>query len=166
VPFAGRYELYTDEAWVTARFELSVEGPGFVRTVRLERASGRWRVTGTEQGDLDAALRAAGHAPAGIPGAEDPDALHDAADVDLAGSPLTNTMPIRRLKMLDDLPGSTHPITAAWVLLPGLEVVTSEQSYTVLGDGAIRFTSGTFSAELTVDPDGYVNHYPGLAERA
>src|SRR5262245_12429135 len=61
VPIACRYELYTDDTWATARCEVTVEGSGFLRTVRLERAAGRWRVTATEQGNLDAALRAAGH---------------------------------------------------------------------------------------------------------
>jgi uncharacterized protein len=162
VPFQCHYELYTDDAWVTARFEVTVEGGGFRRVVRLERAASRWRVTASEQGDLDATLVAAGHPRAALPGAEDPDRLRSALDVDLGYSPLTNTLPLRRLALS---PGTSQPVDVAWVLLPGLEVVPSTQTYTSLGPDRVRFTSGTFTTEIAIDADGYVTHYPGLAER-
>jgi hypothetical protein len=172
VPFALRYELYTDDQWVTARFEATAEGAGFVRSVRLERAAGRWRVTATEQGDLDAALMAAGHPRAGMPGAEDPGRLHAALDVDLGFSPLTNTLPVRRLGLLgsadttaDDQPAQEHTVAVAWVLVPSLEVVASEQTYRALGGERVRFRSGSFAADLTLDASGYVLAYPGLAVR-
>ncbi len=165
VPFVCRYELYTDDTWATARFEASVEGAGFARTVRLERAAHRWRATASEQGDLDAALVAAGRARVGMPGADDADRLAAALDVDVANSALTNTLPVRRLGLLDDAPGTTHQVDTAWVLLPGLEVVPSRQTYTWMGDHRVRFTSGTFTADLTFDANGYVTHYPGLAAR-
>jgi uncharacterized protein len=162
VPFACHYELYTDDAWVTARFEATVEGAGFRRVVRLERAASRWRVTASEQGNLDATLVAAGHPRAGLPGAEDPGRLRAALDVDLGYSPLTNTLPVRRLGLS---PGASQPVDVAWVLLPSLEVVPSTQTYTSLGPDRVRFTSGSFTAEIALDADGYVTHYPGLAER-
>src|SRR5688500_5268155 len=68
VPYACRYELFTDDAWVTARFEATCEGAGWLRTLRIERAAGRWRVTTGEQGDLDAAVRAAGRPSQPFPG--------------------------------------------------------------------------------------------------
>jgi hypothetical protein len=160
VPYACRYELHTDEGWATVRFEVTAEGAGWLRTVRMERAAGRWRVTTAEQGDLDAALRAAGvRASAPQPGIEDPDSLADASDVDLAGSPLTNTLPLRRLGRRD------VTITAAWVLLPSLAVVAAEQSYTVVSPTTVRYTSGSFSADLDLDEHQFVVRYPGLAVR-
>jgi uncharacterized protein len=164
VPYAGRYELYTDETWTTARCEVTVEGAGFARSVRLERAAGRWRVTATEQGNLGAALHAAGRPPTDQPGCEEPESLDAALDVDLSYSPLTNTLPIRRLRMLDGDAGASHTIHVAWILLPSLEVVDSSQTYEVIGDRRIRFVSGTFSTELDVDEHGYVRHYPELAD--
>jgi len=163
VPFVCQYELYTDDAWVTARFDATVEGAGFRRVVRLERAASRWRVTASEQGDLDAALEAAGRPRAGAPGAEDPDRLRSALDVDLGYSPLTNTLPLRRLAPLT--PDVNHPVEVAWVLLPGLEVVPNTQTYASLGPDRVRFTSGSFTADIMIDAEGYVTHYPGLAER-
>ena len=47
---------------------------------------------------------------------------------------------------------------------PSLAVVPLEQTYTALGDGRVRYVSGSFTAELTVDADGFVTHYPGLAD--
>ncbi len=164
VPYTCRYDIVTDDSWATTRCEVTVEGAGFLRSVRLERAAGRWRVTATEQGNLDAVLLAAGHARADLPGCEEPGLLQPAFDVDLGGSPLTNTLPIRRLGMLD-APDVAHKVEVAWILVPSLEVVPATQGYRALGDGLVRFTSGTFVAELQVDERGYVFRYPGLADR-
>jgi hypothetical protein len=57
-------------------------------------------------------------------------------------------------------------ITAAWVLLPSLAVVASEQSYTVLGDNRVRYASGSFRADLDLDEHQFVVRYPGLAQRS
>jgi hypothetical protein len=165
IAFTARYELRTDPSWVTARLDVQTEGGGWARSARLELAAGRWRITATEQGDLDAALAAAGHARAGLPGIEDPDQLYGAFDVDLGGSPLTNSLPIRRLELLKAETGVAHRLTVAWVLIPSLEVVQADQIYTPLGDHRIRYASETFSADLTIDDEGFVNEYPGLALR-
>jgi hypothetical protein len=164
IAYTCRYELQTDQSWVTTRVEVATEGAGWARTLRLELAAGRWRATTSEQGNLDAALTAAGHARAGLPGTEDADLLYGAFDVDLTGSPLTNTLPIRRLDLLKADAGVSHRLNVAWVILPSLEVVQADQIYTALGDGQVRFASETFSADLTVDDDGFVLRYPGLAE--
>jgi hypothetical protein len=165
IAYTCRYELQTDESWATARLDISCEGAGWLRTVRLELAAGRWRATTAEQGDLDAALAAAGHAGAGLPGTEDPDLLFGAFDVDLTGSPLTNTLPIRRLGLLAAEPGVAHRLSVAWVLVPSLEVVQADQIYTALGGGTVRFATETFSADISVDAEGFVTLYPGLARR-
>jgi hypothetical protein len=166
VAYTCRYELQTDPSWVTSWLEVNAEGAGWARGLRLELAAKRWRATTSEQGNLDAALTAAGHARAGLPGTEDPDLLYGTFDVDLTGSPLTNVLPIRRLGLLKAGPGVAHRISVAWVLLPSLEVVQADQIYTALGDGRVRFASETFSADLVIDDDGFVRDYPGLARRA
>jgi hypothetical protein len=164
VAYTCRYELQTDPGWVTSRFDVSTEGAGWARNLRLELAAGRWRATTSEQGNLDAVLAAKGHASAGLPGTEDPDLLYGAFDVDLTGSPLTNTLPIRRLNLLKAEAGVAHRISVAWVLLPSLEVVQADQIYTPLGEGLVRFATETFSADLVLDDDGFVADYPGLAK--
>ncbi|MFF5176727.1 putative glycolipid-binding domain-containing protein [Micromonospora sp. NPDC000316] len=165
VPFTARYQVTTAPDWSASRVEVEAEGSGWQRRVTLERAADRWRVTTAEQGDLDAALVAAGHPRAGLPGTDDPGRLADAVDVDLSGSPLFNALPVRRLGLAGTPADLSRRITVAWVLLPGLEVVPAEQIYTGLGPGRVRFASGTFTADIDVDADGYVVRYPGLAER-
>jgi uncharacterized protein len=151
VPYTCRYELSTDESWATTRFTATVEGAGWLRTVRMERAAGRWRVTTAEQGQLDA------HEP----GIEDPDRLADVLDIDLGGSPLTNTLPLKRLRLT-----GTATVAAAWVLPPSLAVVRAEQTYTVLSKNRVRCASDSFEADIELDEHGYVRDYPGLATRA
>lgn len=165
VPYTCTYELLADASWSCHRLTVSVEGAGWLRSVKLERPDGRWHVTSGEQGNLDAALVTAGHPRSGLPGTEDPDRLAGALDVDLAYCPLVNTLPIRRLGLLSAPPGTAHTITAAWVLVPELVVMPTRQTYTLVEPGTVRFASGDFTADLSVDSDGYVTHYPGLASQ-
>src|SRR3712207_579300 len=88
VGYHATYELVADEQWRTSRLTVTSEGAGWRREVRLERRGDDWRVVTAEHGDLP---------NAGFAGIEDPDRLHGALDVDLAASPLTNTLAIRRL---------------------------------------------------------------------
>jgi hypothetical protein len=165
VPYSCEYELQADRDWVSARLTVCAEGAGWLRSVKLERAAGRWHVTAGEQGNLDAALLAAGHPRSGLAGSEDPRRLTAALDVDLGYCPLANTLPIRRLGLLSAPPGTAHTLTAAWVLVPELVVMPIQQTYTLIDAGTVRYTSGDFTADLSVDADGYVIHYPGLASR-
>jgi hypothetical protein len=165
VPYQCGYELMADRTWSSARLTVTAEGAGWLRRVKVECAAGRWHVTAGEQGDLDAVLRAAGHPQAGLPGTEDPDRFVRALDVDLGHCALTNTLPIRRLGLLDGPPGRAHTVTAVWVLVPGLVVMPIDQTYMLVDKNTVRYTSGSFTADLSVDGDGYLVHYPGLASR-
>ena len=163
--YSCRYDLTTDNRWSSDRFEVTVEGAGWTRTVRLARSGTSWTVRTSEKGDLDAALHAAGHPAASWSGIEEPSRLDGALDVDLWASPLTNTLPLRRANLLAAEPGTTVEALVAWVLLPSLEIIPSRQRYTLVAPGRVRYASGNFAAELEVDPDGYVLRYPGLATR-
>ncbi|MEU8655446.1 putative glycolipid-binding domain-containing protein [Actinoplanes philippinensis] len=165
VPFACHYEVRTGPDGATARLDARTEGAGWARGVRLELAAGRWRVTGSEQGNLDAELTRSGHARAGLPGCADPDLLYGAFDVGLGGSALSATLPVRRLGLLGSEAGVSHRLSVAWVLLPSLEVVQADQIYTPLGDGRVRFADETASVDLIFDGDGLVTDRPGLARR-
>ena len=77
--------------------------------------------------------------------------LHSALDVDLGYSPLTNTLPIRRLGLLDAPEGTKRTVDVAWILVPSLEVLDASQTYRVVGDHQIRYSSGNFAAEHTRD---------------
>jgi uncharacterized protein len=79
------------------------------------------------------------------------------ADIDLAFTPATNLLPIRRL----DLPvGGTAPVRAAWLKFPEFVMEPLEQRYTRESDRRYRYESATgFSAALDVDDAGMVLSY-------
>jgi uncharacterized protein len=165
VPFTCRYEVWTGPEGATVRLDVRAEGAGWARGVRLELAAGRWRVTASEQGDLDAELTRNGHAAAGRPGCADPDLLFGAFDAGLSGSALSATLPIRRLGLHESEAGVAHRLNVAWVLAPSLEVVQTDQIWTPLGDERVRFADETTSVDLSCDADGFVLECPGLARR-
>jgi hypothetical protein len=160
VKYSVRYELATDPAWVSTHLDLTTEGEGWRRNVRMDRIGGRWRVTTSESGNLNAAVPAAP-----LAGIEDPDRLAEAYDVAVYDSLLTCTLPIRRLNLLVQPPGAAHTILSAWVALPSLAVLPVENVYTVLDERSIRFASATSRADLTVDDSGFVTNYPRVATR-
>jgi hypothetical protein len=89
----------------------------------------------------------------------------DGADFfDLGWSPLFNSLPVVRDRLLD--PGPARDYVMRWVDVPSLEVSESEQRYEPLGDLRIRFRSEGFTADIQFDADGFVVDYPGIARRA
>lgn len=89
----------------------------------------------------------------------------DGADFfDLGWSPLFNSLPVVRDGLLE--PGRHRDYVMRWVDVPSLEITTSEQHYSSLGEGLVRYRSGDFSADIQFDDDGFVVEYPGLARRA
>lgn len=80
------------------------------------------------------------------------------SDVDLGFSPVTNTLPIRRLNLQ---PGESQTISAAWVRFPEFDVIPFPQRYTRMGNNRYRFESllSDFKAELVVDERGLVHQY-------
>ena len=85
--------------------------------------------------------------------------LEDTDYFDLNFSPLFNTLP-----MLDGL-GAASDFVMTFVRVPSLEVVLSEQRYEPLGDQRVRYSSGSFVAEIEFGDDGFVTRYEWLAER-
>ena len=154
MPYRCDYHLETDLGFLTRSLAVSTAGAGWSRRMSLHRRVDGWEVTCTQAGTVD--LPEAGGDPRG---------LAAALDIDIALSPLTNILPIRRLDFLRAAPGTTAELVAAWVLVPSLEVVPARQRYTVIDQRTIRFESAGFAADITVDDDGLVVDYPGIATR-
>jgi hypothetical protein len=92
-------------------------------------------------------------------------ALQGCIDVDIQATPLTNTLPIRRL---DWKAGEAVEIRLCYIAVPDLAVSPRDQRYTALTPGSLyRFESlsSDFTADLPVDEDGFVLDYPGLFRR-
>ena len=140
-PALASYEIHCDENWMTHRVQIERTIGGDVKSLSLTvETRGVWRSSGRE-----------------LP------ALRECDDVDLALTPATNTLPIRRLKLQV---GSSQSVVAAWVKFPDLTVQRLSQRYTRLGKDTYRYESNTgFSAEIVVDDFGLVTTYPGGWER-
>ncbi|XAZ22402.1 putative glycolipid-binding domain-containing protein [Sinorhizobium sp. B11] len=141
---AGKYDL---------NYRLTIDPQWRVRDVRVQIVNGprlhilsdglgRWvSEDGTELSDLAGCL-----------------------DVDIAATPFTNTLPIRRLGQKT---GVAEEISVAYVSLPNLIVEPVQQRYTKLAGNRFFYEglSTGFAAELEVDGDGIVLDYPGVYRR-
>ncbi len=145
LPYWLTYRLQTDDAWVTRRMVVDARWDGGSAHLDLRREDGTWSANGTPRPDLA-----------------------DALDCDLGACPLTNTMPVLRHR----LHRASGDVTflMAFIEVPDLRVVPSTQRYThiaaVPGGGAVvRYRSGSFESDLTIDADGFVVTYPQLGRR-
>jgi uncharacterized protein len=140
-PMQANYEIYCDENWLTHRVQVERTIGNDVKNLSLTVESrGVWRSSGQELREIQ--------------GCE---------DVDLAVTPATNTLAVKRLNLQV---GSSESIIAAWVKFPELTVQPLSQRYTRLRKDTYRYQSNTgFSAEIVVDDLGLVTTYPGGWER-
>lgn len=85
-------------------------------------------------------------------------------DIDLSGSPFTNTLPVRRHALAENTPARFR---MAWIPLDTLEPFMDEQIYTRLGPTSFRYQSSdrAFERVIETDDEGFVTSYPGLFER-
>jgi hypothetical protein len=127
----------------------------------------RWRTrSGTVSGwlgndavDLEVAVDPAGRWH--LDGVERP-AVAGCLDLDLAFTPATNLLAIRRLALAV---GQEAQVRSAWLPFPQRTLQPLEQSYRRTSPGAYWYESvdPAFTAELQVDEaSGFVTSYPGL----
>ena len=85
----------------------------------------------------------------------------DCIDLDLNFSPLTNTLPIRRLNLNV---GEKAEVRAAWLKFPSFQIESLEQSYHRIDATTYRYESagGRFVANLIVNETGFVTSYPNF----
>ena len=140
-PYGVYYRLDLDEAWRTRELALgTADGRGLHL---LSDGAGHW-ANGTGE-----------HLPQF-------DGCHD---VDLAGTPFTNTLPIRRRPWED---GMRSELKMVYVPFDTFEPVVDGQIYTCVEAGRRFFyeaSDRSFSVELSIDGDGLVTDYPSLFER-
>jgi uncharacterized protein len=135
------YQLTCDHGWRFQALQISVRDSKTDRSLSLAApAEGHWLANDQPRPDLD-----------------------DCIDIDINCTPLTNTLPIRRL---DWSGAASHELQVAYVSVPELEVRAVWQRYTALhGQPAFRYKSASFQADLSVDDHGFVTDYPGLWRR-
>jgi hypothetical protein len=140
-PFAVRYMLICDGSWNVRFLDLELtDGRSLTLSATGE---GEWMdVEGTPQRSLKGCI-----------------------DIDLEGSPYTNTLPIRRLGLK---PGESRDIGVVYVPFDSFVPRVERQRYTCLKDGRLfRYDAadGSFTAEIAVDEAGLVTAYPPLFRR-
>jgi hypothetical protein len=149
------YTLETGAGFVTVRLRVDARGQGWRRHLDLRRSpAGRWTAAASA-GEEDGMP-----APGG-----DLSGLDDSLDCDLGLSPLTNTMPVLRHRLLKG--GDPVELLMAWVSVPDLSVHASRQRYVPLGPNRVRYEDavGDFRADLVFDGHGLVLQYPGIGRR-
>ncbi|MCB8820488.1 putative glycolipid-binding domain-containing protein [Microvirga rosea] len=138
--FGLTYKVKVDGYWRTREAHLQMASG---RALHLEsNGQGLWRANGTERPELQGCL-----------------------DVDIQASPITNTLPIRRLSPKAQ---ETIDVRLCYISIPSLDVSPRDQRYTATRAGQLyRFESvdSGFTADLPVDSDGFVLDYPGLFKR-
>jgi hypothetical protein len=85
-----------------------------------------------------------------------------ALDVDLIFSPFFNALPIRRTGL--HLRSESVTLPVVYVRMPELSVEAATISYSSASDG-IKLHSPVAETTVTVDSEGFILDYPGLAER-
>jgi hypothetical protein len=140
-PIVANYEIHCDDNWLTerVRVERSIGKDTKTLSLSVERR-GLWSSSRQELPELQGCL-----------------------DVDLAVTPATNTLPIRRLDLGI---GRSESVIAAWVKFPELTVQPLSQRYTRLTKNTYAYESDTgFSAEISIDDLGLVTTYSSGWER-
>lgn len=136
-PGALRYRVEVTSEWHTVRAEIEA---------RL--GVGEWQLSITREDD---GWRRNGEWVA---------AVADAVDVDLAFTPSTNLLPMRRLQLRE---GVRERVVSAWVRYPELDLVPLEQFYTRVGELEIFYESPGLTGTIVLDAtSGFPREYPGL----
>lgn len=131
---ACSYSLLMTDAWEF--IDLVVHANGC--ELEVSRTERGWEVNGQDRPDLQAAR-----------------------EIDISVSPLSNTLPIRRLDL--DV-GESADIITAYIRVPELVVTADPQRYTRIGKDEYLYESrdSDFRRVVTVDGDDLVTEYPGL----
>jgi hypothetical protein len=144
-PLRVQYKLAWDAEWCARELLVRIESLGRISQLEL-RGDGRGAWTdgeGVHLTELDGCI-----------------------DVDISVTPLTNTLPIRRLGLSVD---ERQVMPVAFVRIPDLTAVTVDQSYKFLeatpAGGRYLYQSSTFQAELSVDRNDLVVDYATVWSR-
>jgi hypothetical protein len=143
--FGAYYELQTDESGATKRFGLTVTLAERERQLAIARdEENMWLIT-----DHSGERR---------------EAFNGALDVDVVFSPFFNALPIRRLELHEQADSIALPMV--YVNVPEMSVSAAIVNYTSTGALAgIKLHSPVADTTVSVDADGFIVDYPGLAER-
>lgn len=142
--FSASYDLVTDESGATKRLSLTVTLAERERQLSIARDEENMWLVQHHTGETSRA------------------AYGGALDVDVVFSPFFNALPIRRTGLYERSESVVLPVV--YVRLPELTVEEVTISYSSAPDG-IKLHSPVAETTVTVDSEGFILDYPGLAER-
>jgi hypothetical protein len=141
--FSASYDLNTDEHGATKRLSMTITLAERERQLSIARdEENMWLVQ-----DHQNSKRAA---------------FEGALDVDMVFSPFFNTLPIRRTGIYKRSDSIVVPVV--YVRVPDLSVELETITYTN-GDAGFTLKSPVADTPITIDDEGFILDYPGLAER-
>lgn len=138
-PFSVTYDIITDRLWQVTSLEMAVEKSGETSWISLQREPGEhWTQSGHARPEWE-----------------------DCIDIDISLTPLTNTLPIRRLSQ--EL-NERQQIEVLYINIFKGEIKPVKQWYTRLAENKYLFegVAKDFKAEIIVDDEGLVKDYEGL----
>lgn len=136
------YHIRTNAHWQTVLLELTSHVNNKPLTIKLEgNGKGNWTYNGKEA-----------------------EQFRNCIDVDIAVTPFTNTLPIRRLQPEQDQP---QEIQVIYCDLLNQVIKPVRQKYTRLSNNEYHYENipNDFEATIKVDDSGLVIDYPGLFVR-
>mgnify|MGYP001400404160 FL=1 len=153
-PLELRYVLLCDKAWATRYASVETrgqpDGPRYLQLLAMDDGSWQFRTAPSREAAIDLPF-------------QDLPLPDDCADVDFEFSPLTNILPLRRLRLR---PGQAADVVTLWVRVPDLRIETLEQRYHLRAAGQVQYeAAGEFQAAITIDRFGFVIRYDDLWER-
>ncbi len=145
--FGVYYDLQTDEKGATKRLGMTVTLAERERQLAVARdEENMWLISDHR-----------GESRAGFDGA---------LDVDVVFSPFFNALPIRRCGLYEE--AKTATLAIVYVSLPDMALDAATLTYSSVGPdngNEIKLQSPVADTAVTVDADGFIVDYPGLAER-
>lgn len=143
--FSASYDLVTDETGATKRLSMTVTLAERERQLSIARDEESMWLVQDHSGQTSRS------------------AFDGALDVDLIFSPFFNALPIRRTGVYRG-DGASVTLPVVYVRVPDLSVDVATISYSA-GPEGIKLHSPVAETTITVDSDGFILDYPGLAER-
>lgn len=141
VPYHVAYVLCTSLDWKVKSLELTYSVKGTTHTVSALRQDNDWIVNGQVRKEFATCI-----------------------DVDISVTPFTNSLPINRLNLECNKP---QPIEVLYIDVLENSIRAARQRYIRKSDTVYTFETvpNDFEADIIVDTEGFVVHYPELFDR-
>ena len=145
--FSASYDLVTDESGGTKRLSMTVTLAERERQLSVARDEENMWLVQDHTGHTSRA------------------AYDGALDVDVVFSPFFNALPIRRTGLHRRVDAVSLPVVYVWLPELRVEPVTTSYASDRTDDRAIKLRSPVADTTITVDDEGFIVDYPGLAAR-